>query len=268
MKTFSRTLPFLAAAALLGLAGCSPQESTSNTPAGNAPSTETPTRETEAGPKLTGKVPVVIETSMGTIELELDADKAPISVNNFANYERKGFYDGTIFHRIIPTFMIQGGGFTEDLKEKPTEPPIENEAQNGLHNERGTVAMARTSEPNSATSQFFINVVDNTAKLDYPNPDGVGYAVFGKVTKGMEVVDKIKDVPTTTKELTQLHEGREISVPAEDVPTDPVIIKSVKVLAAPAGSGGAEGAGNSPAAGNAPATGNGPAGGEKGTAPK
>lgn len=261
MNIFSRTLPLLAVAALLGTAGCNPPAEPTST--GGSGSANTPSQTSDSTSTLSGKIPVVMETSMGTIELELDADKAPITVANFVKYARKGFYDGTVFHRIIPTFMIQGGGFTETLVEKETEAPIENEAQNGLHNERGTIAMARTKDPNSATAQFFINVVDNSGKLDpNPNIDPNGYAVFGKVTKGMDVVDKIKDVPTTIKELTMIHEGQEIKQTAEDVPVDPVVIRSVKVLEAPTGAApsGGEGAGdtgNTPA-GNAPADANAP----------
>ncbi|MFG2299026.1 peptidylprolyl isomerase [Streptomyces sp. NPDC048603] len=153
---------------------------------------------------------VLLVTSFGDIELELDAEKAPVSVNNFIRYVSSGFYNNTIFHRVIPGFMVQGGGFTDLMVEKNTREMIVNEAGNGLHNTRGTVAMARTSVPDSATSQFFINVADNAA-LD-PGPDA-GYAVFGKVTKGIDVVDRIVNAPTTTKN----------GMP--DVPTDPVYIK-------------------------------------------
>jgi len=162
---------------------------------------------------------VTLETNYGNIVLELDAKKAPVSVANFLQYAREGFYDGTIFHRVIADFMIQGGGFTEDFKQKPTRPPIANEAINGLKNSRGTIAMARTSEPHSATAQFFINVKDNSA-LDYPGRDGFGYAVFGKVIEGMDVVDKIRQAPTG------------IGGPGmKDVPKQPVIIKKVTVTA-------------------------------------
>jgi peptidyl-prolyl cis-trans isomerase A (cyclophilin A) len=159
---------------------------------------------------------VVMRTSLGEIRIRLHKDKAPISVENFLGYVNKQFYDGTIFHRIIPTFMIQGGGFSADMKRKETAPAIKLEAQNGLKNVRGSVAMARTADPNSATSQFFINVVDN-AGLDYPKPDGNGYAVFGQVINGMDVVDKIKAVQTTTKAGMQ------------DVPTEPVVIQSIRL---------------------------------------
>lgn len=171
-------------------------------------------QETKAAAKA---VKVTMETSKGTIELELDGGKAPISVANFVKYAKKGHYDGTIFHRVIPGFMVQGGGFQASMSEKKeTEAPIQNEAKNGLKNARGTIAMARTSDPHSATSQFFINVADN-AGLDYPSRDGWGYAVFGKVTKGLDVVDAIVGVPTTQKG------------PHGDVPVEPITIKSVKV---------------------------------------
>jgi cyclophilin family peptidyl-prolyl cis-trans isomerase len=163
---------------------------------------------------VTGKVKVTIETSKGTIEAELDADKAPLTVNNFVSYVKKGFYNGTIFHRVIPGFMVQGGGFTADMQQKPTDAAIPCESKNGLNNARGTLAMARTSDPNSATAQFFINVSDND-NLNYPSFDGWGYAVFGKVTKGMDVVDAIVAAPTTTKP------------PYQNVPQDPITITKV-----------------------------------------
>ncbi|KAB0666077.1 peptidyl-prolyl cis-trans isomerase [Oryzomonas japonica] len=166
----------------------------------------------------TAKNPVVqMETSQGTIKLELFEKEAPISVKNFLGYVNKGFYSGTIFHRVINGFMIQGGGFTTDFVQKPTVSPIRNEATNGLKNDRGTIAMARTGMPDSATAQFFINVVNNDM-LNRPNPDGYGYAVFGKVIAGMDVVDKIKAV------RTGFHHGM------GDVPEQQVVIKSVKVL--------------------------------------
>jgi peptidyl-prolyl cis-trans isomerase A (cyclophilin A) len=160
---------------------------------------------------------VAIDTSHGKIVAELLPDKAPVSVKNFLDYVADGTYNGTIFHRIIPTFMIQGGGFTPDMSKKPTKAPIKNEATNGLSNERGTLAMARTNVVDSATNQFFINVVDNVG-LDYKNPNDYGYAVFGKVIEGMEVVDKIKAVPTTTKGFLR------------DVPVEPVIINSISLI--------------------------------------
>jgi cyclophilin family peptidyl-prolyl cis-trans isomerase len=168
--------------------------------------------------KPSGPNPVVlVQTSMGDIKLELFQDKAPISVANFLHYADTKFYDGTIFHRVIPDFMIQGGGFVPGMqREKPTAPAIRNESYNRVKNERGTVAMARTGEPDSATAQFFINVKDNSF-LDRANAqDKVGYAVFGKVIEGMDVVDKIRQVDTRT------------SGEQKDVPVDDVIIKSVR----------------------------------------
>ena len=159
---------------------------------------------------------VVIETSMGDITVELYPDKAPKSVENFLEYVKSGYFKGTIFHRVIKGFMIQGGGFTLDMQRKQTRAPIPLEAQNGLSNKRGTIAMARTADPNSATSQFFINTVDNSRGLDYPTNGG--YAVFGKVTAGMDVVDKIESVPTGAKPPF-----------AKDVPLKPVVIKDVRL---------------------------------------
>lgn len=144
-----------------------------------------------------GKPVVVLETSLGSIEIELDAEKAPVSAANFLAYVDAGHYDGTIFHRVIPDFMIQGGGFEPSMTQKPTKAPIQNEAKNGLTNQRGTVAMARTSVVDSATSQFFVNLKDN----DFLNHSGrdYGYAVFGRVTSGMDVVDKIAAVKTANR---------------------------------------------------------------------
>ena len=160
---------------------------------------------------------VELQTSMGKIVVELDAQKAPKSAANFLQYAKDGFYAGTIFHRVIPGFMIQGGGFDAKMSQKKTQAPIENEAKNGLKNQRGTLAMARTGDPHSATAQFFINHKDN-APLDYPSRDGWGYAVFGKVIEGMEVVDKIASVPTGN---TGMH---------GDVPRTPIVIETVKVI--------------------------------------
>lgn len=155
-----------------------------------------------AGNLLAAENPrVLLTTSLGEIELELEAEKAPISVENFLGYVDSGFYDGTVFHRVIPGFMIQGGGFGEGLNQKPTKAPIKNEADNGSHNVRGTVAMARTQNVNSATSQFFINHRDNDF-LDHGSRD-FGYAVFGKVVRGMEVVDQIAQVPTGNRAMMQ-----------------------------------------------------------------
>jgi cyclophilin family peptidyl-prolyl cis-trans isomerase len=162
-------------------------------------------------------VQVEMKTSLGTIELALDSEKAPASVANFVQYARDGYYDGTIFHRVIKGFMIQGGGFTADMKKKDTRAPIKNEAKNGLKNKRGTIAMARTSDPHSATAQFFINHKDNDF-LDYPGQDGWGYAVFGEVTAGMEVVDKIASQPTGIK-------GGMRDVPGESIVIEKVTVK-------------------------------------------
>ncbi len=159
---------------------------------------------------------VLLETSLGEIEIELEAEKAPVSVKNFLAYVDSGFYNGTVFHRVIPGFMVQGGGFDAEMSQKKTEAPIRNEADNGLHNVRGTLAMARTQAVNSATSQFFINHKDN-AFLDHGTRD-FGYAVFGKVVRGMDVVDQIAHVPTHSRGMMQ------------NVPREPVLINSAKKL--------------------------------------
>ncbi|PKH23868.1 peptidylprolyl isomerase A [Enterobacterales bacterium CwR94] len=159
---------------------------------------------------------VLLTTSAGTIELELNNQKAPVSVKNFVDYVNSGFYNNTTFHRVIPGFMIQGGGFTTDMQQKQTNAPIKNEADNGLLNKRGTISMARTADKDSATSQFFINTTDN-AFLDHGQRD-FGYAVFGKVVKGMEVAEKITQVPTQNVG------------PYQNVPVKPVVILSAKVL--------------------------------------
>ncbi len=165
---------------------------------------------------------VQVETSKGSFVIELAADKAPVTVANFLQYVRSGFFDGTVFHRVIPGFMVQGGGFTADLERKAARPPIANEAANGLSNLRGTVAMARTGEVDSATSQFFVNLVDNTY-LDHRDgtPRGFGYCVFGRVVEGMDVVDAIAAVPTGT-----VHG-------LANVPLEPVVIKRITVLESP-----------------------------------
>ncbi len=164
---------------------------------------------------------VKMQTSQGDIYLELYNDKAPLSVENFLAYANEGFYDGTIFHRVISTFMIQGGGFTENLERKPTKDPIKNEANNGLKNLRGTISMARLPDPHSATSQFFINVQDNAA-LNFTgeqNTNTWGYAVFGHVVQGMNVVDDIRFTPTAGKMPFR-----------KDVPVENVVIKSITVI--------------------------------------
>jgi peptidyl-prolyl cis-trans isomerase B (cyclophilin B) len=160
---------------------------------------------------------VILTTNYGNIKLELDADKAPKTVENFLSYVKSGHYDGTIFHRVIDGFMIQGGGFEPGMKQKPTNDPIENEAKNGLKNEPYTIAMARTSAPHSASAQFFINIKDNSF-LDYPGQDGWGYCVFGKVVEGTDVVDKIRAVKTTR---TGMH---------ADVPVENVLIEKAEAV--------------------------------------
>jgi cyclophilin family peptidyl-prolyl cis-trans isomerase len=161
---------------------------------------------------------VVVDTSMGPVTIELLPDKAPDSVANFLKYVRGGFYTGTVFHRVVSGYVIQGGGYTADLAEKPTGPPVRNEATNGLSNQRGTVAMARTRAVRSATSQFFINLADNS-KLDHHgfSPDDYGYAVFGRVIAGMDVVDRIAAAATTSRDGM------------DDVPETPIVIRSITV---------------------------------------
>ncbi len=173
-----------------------------------------------SGPAAAADSPqVVMETSIGTVVIELYAQKAPITTANFLAYVQSGFYDNTIFHRVIRGFMIQGGGLTADMREKPNQPPIRNEADNGLKNNTGTIAMARTKDPHSATAQFFINVKDNPF-LDYraKTTDGWGYCVFGRVIKGMDVVHAIENVPT----------GRKAG--QADVPIEPVVIQHMTLV--------------------------------------
>ena len=195
-------------ASMLGIVGCGASE----------PGVQKVSTEPVAGQPPNPQVR--LETSKGTITLELFSRNAPGSVTNFMDYVKAGFYDGTVFHRVIPGFMIQGGGMTADMTEKPTRGTIPNEANNGLRNFRGTLAMARMGDPHSASSQFFINVADNSA-LDHRGETeaGWGYAVFGKVTSGMEVVDAIVSVP------------RGNFGPHQDVPTEPVLIKHATVIA-------------------------------------
>lgn len=173
----------------------------------------------EEGAIMPASTSVLVKTNKGAFTIKLDNEKAPISVENFVEYTKSGFYDETIFHRVIPGFMIQGGGFTKDFIQKETRAPIKNEAANGLKNKRGSIAMARTSDPDSATAQFFINLVDNDF-LNYRSatPSGYGYAVFGEVTDGMDVVDAIAKVKTDNKNGHQ-------NVPVEDV-----VIESVTVV--------------------------------------
>ena len=164
-----------------------------------------------------GPKKVKLETTMGDMVIELNEEAAPVTVKNFLQYAEEGFYDGTIFHRVIPDFMIQGGGFTAEMTKKETRAPITNEAANGLRNERGTTAMARTNDPDSATAQFFINHADNDF-LNYVDNSNPGYAVFGKVIEGMKTSDKIAAVKTATR------------IGMDDVPVEPVMIKSAKVI--------------------------------------
>ena len=168
-----------------------------------------------------GPTRVMLDTNKGNIVLELYPDKAPKTVANFLQYVKSGHYNGTVFHRVIPGFMAQGGGFTADMTQKPTKAPVQNEADNGLKNERGTIAMARTSDPHSASSQFFINV-SNNRPLDHTGKtsQGWGYAVFGKVVEGMDVVDAIVGVRTTRKG------------PHGDVPVEPIVIEKATVVTA------------------------------------
>jgi peptidyl-prolyl cis-trans isomerase A (cyclophilin A) len=165
---------------------------------------------------------VRFETSKGAFVIELEQAKAPVTVGNFLEYVKSGYYDGTIFHRVIPGFMVQGGGFTADMQQKPAREPIVNESANGLANKRGTIAMARTADPNSASSQFFINLVDNGFLDKASARDGVGYCVFGKVVDGMSVLDAIAAVPTGNVG------------PNQNVPLQPVVIKKASVVAAKA----------------------------------
>jgi cyclophilin family peptidyl-prolyl cis-trans isomerase len=178
------------------------------------PSSKSSPSGSSATAAATGSGPIVhLNTTEGIIRIQLDAEKAPLTSKNFLNYVDKGFYDGTVFHRVIDHFMIQGGGFTADLQQKATDAPVKNESKNGLKNVRGSIAMARTSSPDSATSQFFINVQDNPS-LDYPSMGG--YTVFGTVIDGMDVVDKIKVVPTGFKNGMG------------NVPTTAVVIQTAK----------------------------------------
>lgn len=265
MKSTLRFAPWILA---LALAACSPPEggeegapdqaepeaeatSPTDSPGGKAPAGQAPAEDAAKGaaggdaaeasapeasedggappaPTTGGNPIVTLSTSQGDIEIELFREKAPESVANFLTYVESGYYDGTVFHRVIEDFMIQGGGFTLEeggaIRQKPTNPPIQNEAKNGLQNARGTVAMARTGDPHSATAQFFINHKDNDS-LDYPSFDGWGYAVFGEVVGGMDVVDSIAALPTTTSELETKVGPRSM----QDVPAEPVVIQSVSV---------------------------------------
>jgi len=187
-------------------------------PAAKAPVKSEAKAEATTATDAQAPAKVLLKTSLGDITLELYADKAPKSVENFLTYVKLGFYDGTVFHRVIANFMIQGGGFTPDLRQKKTRAPVANESKNGLSNLRGTLAMARTADPNSATAQFFINTVDNP-RLDYAGDANPGYCVFGKVVSGLDVVDKIRAVQT----------GAQGPFPS-DVPTTAVLIEKATLL--------------------------------------
>lgn len=192
--------------------GCRSQKSIiSNEKTENKPADKKQIQDTQSTKK------VELETTKGKVIIELDEERAPVTVANFVRYVEEGFYDGTIFHRVMNNFMIQGGGFTTDMQRKTTQPPIINEASSGLKNNRGTIAMARTDNPNSATSQFFINQVDNKP-LNFVDGSNPGYTVFGKVIEGMDVVDAIANVKTTIRSGMR------------DVPVEPVVIKSAKLI--------------------------------------
>jgi cyclophilin family peptidyl-prolyl cis-trans isomerase len=223
MKIVRTTLSLLAALSLAPVA----LAQTESKPADSKPADTAPAAEPHAKPDDAKKaeqpaveklIYVKMSTSMGDIVIELNSEKAPISTQNFLRYVESGYYSGTVFHRVIDGFMVQGGGFTKDMSQKSTNEPIKNEWKNGLKNARGTIAMARTNIADSATSQFFINVVDN--KMLDEARDGAAYAVFGKVVEGMDVVDKIKGVKTTTKG------------PHANVPVEPVEITGVTRLSA------------------------------------
>lgn len=209
---FGRLLMVFAVAGIVLIVGCDRKESMESVEKGRYGAINEEPKQVDVGLKK-----VKLETSMGDIVIELDEQVAPVTVENFLRYVQEHFYDGTIFHRVIPNFMVQGGGFTPDMKQKETHEPIVNEASNGLKNDRGTIAMARTPHPDSATSQFFINHKDNNS-LNYAGPGKPGYAVFGRVVKGMKVVDKIAKVQTTRRR------GH------ADVPVVPVVIKSARVV--------------------------------------
>jgi cyclophilin family peptidyl-prolyl cis-trans isomerase len=215
MKELNMQLPrraFLSVLCALTVSAALPIAHAADAPDAAAPNAATP------APNLGATVKVDLKTNMGDIVLELYPDKAPKTVDNFLKYVKEGFYSGTVFHRVIDGFMIQGGGYDKKLAEKPLHAPIQNEAKNGLKNETYTIAMARTGNPHSATSQFFINVNNNEA-LDYPSRDGWGYCVFGKVISGTEVVDQIKVLKTTER-----------SSNFQNLPEKTVIIESAKII--------------------------------------
>jgi peptidyl-prolyl cis-trans isomerase A (cyclophilin A) len=206
-------------ASVLLLAGAASAQTKAPEPAKAAPAAKSAAPAAKSACLPLKDTPTVkLHTSMGVITVELDKEKAPLSTVNFVKYVDSGFYNGTIFHRVMNNFMIQGGGFTKDFAQKPTLDPVKNEASNGLKNDNYTIAMARTPMPHSATSQFFINVKNNDG-LNYPGQDGWGYAVFGKVTAGQEVVDKIKAVPTSAKNPGHPH-----------APVDTVVIEKAECV--------------------------------------
>jgi peptidyl-prolyl cis-trans isomerase A (cyclophilin A) len=215
-------LALLLPALAFAQAGTAPAKPAAKAPAKTAPAKAKNEAKPSAEVEKAAAAPkVLLKTSLGDMTIELYPDKAPKTVENFLAYVNSGFYDGTVFHRVIDNFMIQGGGFTRELRQKPTRPAIPNEAKNGLSNLRGTVAMARTGDPNSATAQFFINVVDNP-RLDYTsdaNGATWGYCVFGKVISGLDVIDKIKAVPTGAQGPFK-----------SDVPTTPIVIEKASVI--------------------------------------
>lgn len=212
MKSLAGILTLFLSMGVCGLNASSPSDATINNDKVNS------MQSSDSSTKQANPV-VEIQTNMGNIEVELNSEKAPNTVKNFLQYVNSNFYDGTIFHRVIKNFMIQGGGFTKDMSQKKTLSPISIESNNGLKNDKGTIAMARTSDPNSATCQFFINTKDNSF-LNYssPTPQGYGYAVFGKVIKGMDVVDKIESVKTSS----QNYMG---DVPVEQVVIEKIVLK-------------------------------------------
>lgn len=204
---------------LLRLAACSVALAIVPAAASAQPATPSTPSSNEGTKPMSTSPRVKLQTNQGDIVITLDAEKAPKTVENFLSYVKSGFYNGTIFHRVIDGFMVQGGGFEAGLKQKPTQAPIENEADNGLKNDKYTLAMARTSDPHSATAQFFINVANNDfLNFTAPTPNGWGYAVFGKVTEGTEIVDKIKGVKTGNSGFHQ------------NVPTEDVVIEKAEVL--------------------------------------
>ena len=226
MKRLTKQIITLFFLLSLGLAGCADNGTSAKSAAGTtvkvADTQNSSTQSSGASmsqENSSTNPKVLIETSKGNITIELDAKNAPISAANFVSYVKDGFYDGTVFHRVIPNFMVQGGGMNPDMSEKQTKAPIQNEANNGLTNDRGTLAMARTNAPHSASSQFFINVVDNTfLNFKSETPQGWGYAVFGKVTEGMDIVDAIVGVKTGSHGMHQ------------DVPVEPVIMNKASLI--------------------------------------